>query len=213
MEVAFSVCDADKGVWTKELTMKATKTLTLAAVAALLGVSLLYAQGSGAPRLDPATAVSLEGAVVSFTNEPGTPSTLVVDDAEMGKIVVRLGPSWYLDGIGFTAAAGESVKVAAQQCTDCTAGHIAVRVENLATGAVAELRDEEGLPVWRGSGRAKATAESGPGWRQGRGKGCGGQAVAAGGCGQGRGGKGCGHGCGQGCGGQGCGGQGCARGR
>ena len=184
--------------------MKATRILILVAVAASLGVSLLYAQSGGTPRLDPATAVTLEGAVVSFTHEPGKPSTLVVEDAELGKTVVRLGPSWYLDGIGFTVAEGESVKVAAQTCTGCTAGHVAVRVENLATGAIAELRDVDGFPVWRGSGRGQATADSGPGWRCGRGMGCG-KAVA----GQGRGGKGWGNG---GC-GRGCGHCGCARGR
>ncbi len=191
------------------------KTLTLVAVAASLSVSLLYAQSGGAPRLDPATAVTLEGAVVSFTNDAGKPATLVVDDAEMGKTVVRLGPSWYLDGIGFTAAAGESVRVAAQHCVDCTAGQVAIRVENLATGAVAELRDEDGRPVWRGSGRARASADSEPGWRHGRGKGCGGQGAVGKGGGQGRGGMGCGqgrggNGCGQGRDGHGCGH--CARG-
>ena len=72
--------------------MQAKKTLILVAVAALLGVSLLYAQGNAAPRLDPATAITLEGAVISFNNDPSKPATLVVDDAAMGKTVVRLGP-------------------------------------------------------------------------------------------------------------------------
>ncbi len=187
--------------------MKLTKILTLVAVAASLSVFLLYAQDDVAPRLDLATAVDLEGPVVSFTNDPGKPSTLVLEDADMGKTVIRLGPSWYLDGIGFTAAAGEAVKVLAGQCDDCTAGHIAVRVENLATGAVAELRDEDGRPAWRGSGGARAAADSGRGWGQGRGKGCG---MGRGG-GQGHGG-GRGYGVGQG-GGKGCGGGGCGQGR
>ncbi len=193
--------------------MKPKKILTLIAVAALLGVSLLYAQDDGAPRQDPATtpqrgvdvstAVTLEGAVISYQNQAGKPSTLVVDDADMGKTVVRLGPGWYLDGIGFTAAAGESVKVTAGQCSECTAGHIAIRVENLATGAVAELRDESGRPVWRGSG-ARAGAGAGSGGRHGRGGGCGGQGWAEAGDGQ-RGGMGCCGGCGRGRGGMGCG--------
>ena len=171
--------------------MRAPKILTLVAIAASFGVSLLYAQSDEAPRLDPATAVALEGAVVSFTADPGKPSTLVVDDAEMGKTVVRLGPSWYLEGLGFSAAVGESVKVDARHCVNCTAGHVAVRVENMATGAIAELRDEAGRPVWRGSGRGRATADAGPGWRHGRGKGGAGHGCA--GCGRGR---GPGHGCG-----------------
>ncbi len=170
--------------------MKTKKILTLVAVATLLGVSLLYAQGDAAPRLDPEAAVTLEGAVVSLTKEPGKPATLVVDDAELGRTVVRLGPGWYLDGLGFTAAAGESVKVAAQPCIGCAAAFAAVRVENLATGSIAELRDGDGRPVWRGSGKGKGQAA---------------KAMGGGGCGRGRGyGKGGGNGRGQGCGGQGC---------
>jgi hypothetical protein len=87
----------------------------------------------------------------------------VVDDAELGKTVVRLGPGWYLDGIGFAAAAGESVKINARHCTDCAAGLVAVRAENLTTGVIAELRDDGGRPVWRGSGRARAAGNGAPG--------------------------------------------------
>ncbi len=182
--------------------MQTTKIMTFVAVAASLGVSLLFAQTDVAPRLDPAAAVTLDGPVVSFTSERGKPATLVVDDGDMGKTVVRLGPSWYLDDIGFTAATGEAVKVAAAHCTDCTAGHVAIRVENLANGAIAELRDDDGRPVWRGSGRANARASAEPGWHRG-GRGCG-QGWVGQGNGKGRGG-------GKGCGGQGCCGQGRGR--
>ncbi len=162
--------------------MPTKKILIFVAVAASLGVSLLYAQSDGAPRLDPETAVTLKGDVVSLSTEPGKPATLVVNDAEMGKTVVRLGPGWYLDGLGFTAAAGEAVEVAAQSCSGCAAAYAAIRVENLATGAIAELRDDDGRPVWRGSGK-------------GRGRGA--NAAMSGGCGRGRGrGKDGGHGCG-----------------
>ncbi len=168
--------------------MPTKKILMFVAVAASLCVSLLYAQSDVAPRLDPETAVTLKGEVVSLSSEAGKPATLVVDDAEMGKTVVRLGPSWYLDGLGFTAAAGESVEVAAQHCADCAAAYVAIRVENLATGAIAELRDDDGRPVWRGSGRGRgraAAASDEPGWGRG--------------CGKGKG-RGRGHGGGRGCG-------------
>ncbi len=176
--------------------MQTKKILTLVAVTTLLGVSLLYAQGDAAPRLDPETAVVLKGPVVSLSTERGKPATLVVDDAEMGKTVVRLGPGWYLDGLGFTAAPGESVEVAAQHCSECAAAYVAVRVENLATGAIAELRDGDGRPVWRGSGKGRGRAAN---------------AATGGGCGRGMGrGKGGGGG---GCGGGGCGCGGCQRAR
>ncbi len=159
--------------------MHTSKTLTMAAIAGLLGVSLLYAQSGRAPRLDPATAVTLEGPVVSFTSDLGRPSTLVVDDAEMGKTIVRLGPAWYLEGIGFTAAAGDSVVIEARQCADCAAGQVAIWVQNQTTGAIAELREEDGRPVWRGAGRRQAVEEPESGHRYGRGRGRGGH-----GCGQ-----------------------------
>ena len=168
--------------------MKRTKILTLAAVAAVLGGSLHSAQDAGDPRFDPDTAVTLKGAVVSLSTEPGVPSTLVVDDAEMGKTVVRLGPSWYLNGLGFTAAAGETVSVSAFTCADCNAAYVASRLENLTTGAIAELRDDDGFPVWRGKGKQVAD-RPGRGWRRGAGCQNGGGHRGGGGGGH--------HGCGQ----------------
>ncbi len=156
--------------------MQATRILTMVALAATLSVSLLHAQSGWAPRLDPATAVTLEGTVVSF--EPGRPSILVVDDAETGETVVRLGPDWYLDELGFTAAAGESVELTANECTGRAAGLIAIRIENFDTGVIAELREEDGRPAWRGLGRGRGGCSSERGWR---------------GRGQGRGGRGCGR--------------------
>ena len=178
--------------------MHVARILSLAAVAAALSVSLLVAQ-EVAPRLDPATAVVLEGAVVSFEQGPGKPAILVVEDTDLGKTVVRLGPSWYLEGIGFAAADGESVKIDARHCFDCAAGLVAVRVDNLTTGAIAELRDDDGRPVWRGSGRARAAGDFARGQRHGRGMGCGWGMGGGRGMGGGQG-KGCGHGCGHGAG-------------
>ena len=168
--------------------MKSRKILILAALAAAFASSLL-AQGAPAPRFDPETTVTLRGAVVTLKTDPGSPATLVMDDAEMGMTVVRLGPSWYLNGLGFTASEGETVEVFAAACTGCAAAYVASRVKNVTTGAIAELRDDDGLPAWRGVGRARAGSPA-RGWGCGHGRG----AVRGGGC---RGGGGCGgHHCG-----------------
>lgn len=120
--------------------------------------------GLGTPAVDPAAAVILEGAVVSFVAAPGMGlPTLTVDDAVLGDTTVRLGPFRILQEAGFTAAAGDLMQITAYPCVLCTADYAAATVENLTTGLAVTLRDEDGTPVWLGA--------QGPGAGQGPGEG------------------------------------------
>ena len=134
--------------------------------------------GPGMPAVDPATMVILEGPVVSFVAGPamGLP-TLTVDDPVEGTVAVRLSPYRILREAGFTAAAGDLVRITAYPCVLCTADYAAAMVENLTTGLEVTLRDEDGTPVWLGhpgpgSGPGPGTSQGpgfGPGSNQGSG--------------------------------------------
>lgn len=126
--------------------------------------------GPGTPAVDPAAAVTLEGPVVSFVAAPGMGlPTLTVDDAVLGGTTVRLGPFRILQQAGFTAAAGDLVRITAYPCVLCTADYAAATVDNLTTGLAVTLRGEDGTPVWLGA-QGPDTGQ-GPGTAQGPGDG------------------------------------------
>lgn len=128
--------------------------------------------GPGMPAVDPAETVILEGPVVSFVAGPGMGlPTLTVDDPVEGTTSVRLGPYRVLREAGFTATAGDLVRITAWPCVLCTADYAAGTVENLTTGIAVTLRDEDGTPVWlgaQGPGQAQGPG-GGPGAAQGSG--------------------------------------------
>lgn len=171
-------------------------TLTMLMLIALPAAT----RGNGVPAVDPSAAIDLEGTVVSFTAGPSVPRpTLVVDDATRGEIAVRLGPSWYLTEKGFTATAGDRVRIHAYPCSACEAPYTAAEIENLSHPATLTLRDAEGTPFWRsdrprgrnrGAGPGAGRGPEGGGPRAGRGYGPGegrGQGRGMGPCGAGAG--------------------------
>lgn len=146
-------------------TQHSTKIFPILVVALVLGATPWMSQAT--PYVDVNAVITLEGSVVSWdvVAGAGTP-TLVVDDAALGETAVRLGPIWYLNDAGLSFAAGEPVRVVAYPCTVCAVNYVAAEVENLTTGVSAQLRDEEGYPLWIRRGRGQ-----GPGYGQGQGAG------------------------------------------
>ncbi len=152
-------------------TQHSTKILPILAVALILGATPWVSQA--APHVDVDAAVTLEGFVVSLEAAAGSgASTLVVADGALGETAVRLGPIWYLNDVGLSLAVGEQVRMVAYPCEVCAVKYIAAEVENLTTGSSAQLRDEEGYPLWirRGHGRGRGHGQGqGSGWGMGRG--------------------------------------------
>ncbi len=71
---------------------------------------------------------------------------------EKGTLLVHLAPTWYLDQQKFALKAGDTVKVTGSQVTlNNQPGIIAKDVE--VNGKTLKLRDDQGLPAWRGMGR------------------------------------------------------------
>jgi len=152
---------------------------TLSALAAGGPAGAGQGPGPGTPAVDPAAAVTLEGPVVSFVAAPGMGlPTLTVDDAVLGSTTVRLGPFRILQEAGFTAAAGDLVRITAYPCVLCTADYAAATVDNLTTGLAVTLRDEDGTPVWLGA-QGPGTGQ-GPGTAHGPGDGPAGPAGGSG---------------------------------
>lgn len=161
--------------------------------------------GSGA---DPADAFEIYGTVLSFSAARGAGMpALRVDDPALGVVEVGLGPAWYLRAAGFAAAPGDEIDALAYPCSTCFVPAVAAWVNNLTTGVTVELRDDDGLPLWRQSGAgpggdprcqpASGDPKSGPGNMGGNhhgGAGSGGSGNGSTGNGQGNGGTGNGQG-------------------
>jgi len=132
--------------------MKATTLRNLALAVTVLALSApALAQGTGVPAADPSGAWQVTGTVVSFTATAGAGSpVLVVDDTSLGEVEIGLGPVWYLQDQGFTAASGDQVEALVYPCATCTVPQVAAWVNNITAGLSLTLRDEAGYPVWTG---------------------------------------------------------------
>jgi hypothetical protein len=135
-------------------------------------LALLFTGSADARRgdrgVDPATRTTFEGRIVDYQAERGEGRpTMLIEAADSERTSVRLGPVRVLEEAGFQPSIGDTVRVVAYECTHCDADVVAGRVENLNTGVVLELRDDEGMPVWRGRGRGRGPGD-GPGMRHGK---------------------------------------------
>ena len=166
-----------------------TFALTLAAAA------VAAPQGDRHPRLDASEKVAFSGKVVEIVSEPGAGSTLVLDSGKERQLI-HLGPPEVLERLGLKLVAGDAVSGEAFGGA-CRGDGLAARmVEKTASHEKVTLRDETGVPTWRGEGNGRG-AGCGRGGRHGQGGG-GGQTCHRG-CGHGAGhGRACGHGDGAG---------------
>jgi hypothetical protein len=71
---------------------------------------------------------------------------------DQGSILVHLGPGWYLDETKFAVKAGDTVEATGSRVTLNNQPALIAR-EVKANGATLKLRDDQGVPVWRGRGR------------------------------------------------------------
>jgi hypothetical protein len=94
--------------------------------------------------------------------------TLSVDDAVLGITDIGLGPIWYLNEQGFSAAEGDLVEVVAYPCELCSLAAVAASVSNLSNGTTLSLRDAEGYPLWAG-GQGGGRGRNGNGYGGGQG--------------------------------------------
>ena len=84
---------------------------------------------------------------------------------DKGNLMIHLGPSWYLDQQKFAVKVGDTVEVTGSQVTLNNQPAIIAR-EVKANGQTMKLRDDQGIPAWRGMGQGGGM---GPGGGQGKG--------------------------------------------
>jgi hypothetical protein len=82
---------------------------------------------------------------------------------DQGSLLVHLGPSWYLDEKKFAVKVGDTVEATGSKVTLNNQPALIAR-EVKANGVTLTLRDDRGLPAWRGMGRGgMGGAGGGPG--------------------------------------------------
>ena len=136
-----------------------TSKLFIALLSVLAASSMVMAGNGSGQGADPLQETNISGLVVAFSGGSGSGlPMLTVDDAVLGPVDVALGPVWFLQDAGFSAADGDSVVLLAYSCTSCAASYVAAWVENTTNTSSVQLRDDNGKPLWtqrqrRGSGR------------------------------------------------------------
>jgi len=118
-------------------------------IAIPLAITLVGTVAFAAQAPSPDRIVTLEGPVLEFVAGAslGLP-TLVVDDAVLGEVEIRLAPYRVLRDLGFVVSIGDQVRVTALPCVTCEADFSALEVTDLTTGESWVLRDGTGQPGW-----------------------------------------------------------------
>ena len=75
--------------------------------------------------------------------------------------MVHLGPGWYLDEKKFAVKVGDTVSATGSKVTLNNQPALIAR-EVTVNGTTLKLRDDQGLPVWRGMGRGGMGQGMGP---------------------------------------------------
>ncbi|HXQ23749.1 MAG TPA: hypothetical protein VN812_18870 [Candidatus Acidoferrales bacterium] len=121
-------------------------------------------QGSGGRMYDPKTAETVSGEVVSVEEihgkgwgqgrggRGGGYGVHLILKSDKEEIALHLGPGWYLDKHGLSIAPGNRIEVRGSRIT--FEGKPAIIAAGVKKGDQSlKLRDDDGLPAWRGQGR------------------------------------------------------------
>lgn len=107
-------------------------------------------------RYDPATEVTFDGTVeevLLHDRGRGHRGVYLLVTGEDGPVEVHLGPDFHLDAEGVAFATGETVTVTG--CRVTFGNGPAILARTIARGEeTLVLRDTDGVPRWRGSGRS-----------------------------------------------------------
>jgi hypothetical protein len=141
------------------------------------GMGMGSGKGMGAgmgPRLyNPQTVATVTGPVEKLEDLPsmgggggrGMQYRGVTLKTGQGSLMVHLGPVWYLDEKKLAVKVGDTVEATGSKVTLNNQPALIAR-EVKVNGTTLKLRDDQGLPLWRGMGRGMGM---GPGGGQGKG--------------------------------------------
>ncbi len=129
----------------------------LALVSLFVVVGFTQARGQFPRMYDTKTVETVVGEIVSITQvsrgqgQGGMHFDLKTDKET---IAVHLGPTWYLNEQGLKLEAKDKVEVKGSRVT-LNNKAVILAAEVKMTDKIIKLRDENGLPLWRGSGRRR----------------------------------------------------------
>lgn len=135
------------------------RTGLVAAIAVLLSASIATAQGQGRNRradhaYDPSSVITLTAIVDEVSTQSGrggATGTHLILQAEDGPTTVHLGPASFLSEAGLVIDAGDTVTVTGSTTTVDGSQALIAREVRQGDLTVA-LRNNAGLPEWRGAG-------------------------------------------------------------
>lgn len=141
--------------------MRQATKIVLAAIPALvlLGAGHPCAQqpmgGPPGRMYDPATVETVRGEVIAVdpqaTRPGGGPGVHLRLETAGGPLAVRLGPAWYLDEQKIALKVHDEVQITGSRVMAAGAPTL-IAAEVRKGDRVVKLRDESGLPLWRGRG-------------------------------------------------------------
>jgi hypothetical protein len=114
-------------------------------------------RGMGPMLYNPQTVTTVTGQVEKLEDLPsmgggggqGMQYRGVTLKTDQGGLMVHLGPIWYLDEKKFAVKVGDTVEATGSKVTLNNQPALIAR-EVKVNGATLKLRDDQGLPVWRG---------------------------------------------------------------
>lgn len=105
----------------------------------------------GGPMYDPDTVTTLSGKVAAVEVEPSGPGRMggmhVTLESDGKQTVVHLGPTWFLEQQGFTAAKDDTLAVTGSLVTSGEETYLIAREVKKGEKALT-LRNEGGIPAW-----------------------------------------------------------------
>jgi hypothetical protein len=142
------------------------KVIWTALAAGLVSVLAMAGKGNGGgtSAIDLSTVRTVSGTVaaVSMNQGMGQPG-FTMNTSEGAALSVHLGPYWYIVSKNFSVAVGNQVTAKVADCvkTSDEGDVVAFQVANVTTGAQITLRDDQGVPLWKG-GRRGGNGNGGP---------------------------------------------------
>jgi hypothetical protein len=126
-------------------------------------------RGMGPRMYNPQTVTTVKGTVEKLEELPsmgrgsarGMRFRGVVLKTDKGNITVHLGPAWYQDQKKFAVKVGNTMAATGSQVTLNQQPALLAR-EVTVNGKTLKLRDEQGIPLWRGMGPGGGSGQ-GPG--------------------------------------------------
>jgi hypothetical protein len=141
---------------------------TVAAVAVLAFSVVAVAQvgrwGTGQWQFpfNPAAKTALQGIVDSVGIAPGQRMPSFAMTADGKKVTVIVGPYWAIANANYEIQPGQQMSVLAFPATTLQSTYFAAELQNMSTGKVLTLRNDQGFPV-------SVQGGGGCGWGRGRG--------------------------------------------